>query len=182
MEQGRTTARLGRAATGVVCLAWALVAAPVRADEPVEGTQGTRFGFERLDLIDDGGGGWVNYDLPMVAARPEVTAWKWARQLQLVLRTPVPGFNVGFGVGSVSFQYDVRVTRAVSAFAGLNTAWLMPRSLTLGWALHLGPIRVALGVVFASTSRWSDIHWTVWSVLPVIGLGIGREEPSLARF
>ena len=175
---GRNATR-ARVAMGCVCLALGLGSATAAAQ--TDAPQETTLGFERFDLIDDGGAGWINYELPSIGARGDRAAYRWLTQVQLVLRTWWRGFNIGVSLDAISFQYEARVTGVVAAFAGVHTATLLPRGATIGWALRLGPIRVAVGVAVNSTTRWSDPHWTVWSVLPVVGIGIGRTDPSLAE-
>src|SRR5687768_11014413 len=97
---GSNAARV-RVAMGWVCLALGLWSATAAA-QASDATEETSLGFERFDLIDDGGAGWINYELPSIGARGGRAAYRWLTQVQLVLRTWWRGFNIGVSLDAIS--------------------------------------------------------------------------------
>ena len=136
------------------------------------------FGFDRVDLIAEDPGTWINYDLHYSGIFPTSTAVRFVTQVKVSWRTPVRGLYLGTSLSSISatLEAPLLLTERHGLFwtAGLQTRLFVPKGVTAGLAYRVGPVRVGAGVSVLSTASWSHLRWTQWSVLPTVGIGFGR--------
>lgn len=150
-------------------LAVALAVAPLDA-------RGAGFGLERVDVLAEDPGFFLNYELPTAttyAARP---ALRFVEQAKLVWSTPWRGLTIGTSLASQSLVYEHPLwLRGLSWTAGVQAQTLLPRGLLGGLAYRVGFVRVAVGVSLVSGASWSMLSgYGFWMVMPTLGLGIVR--------
>lgn len=134
--------------------------------------------LDRVDLVSEDPGTWVNYDLPVVGANSTATVLRFVEQLKLVWRTPVERLFVGTSIASQSLVYEhPLLEKSLFLSAGLQTKLLLPRGITAGLAWRAGYVRLGAGVSVLSSASWSNLNWTRWSVLPTVGVGIAFAPP-----
>jgi hypothetical protein len=148
----------------------ALVTAAVLAAEP------TGVSLERLDLLSEDPGQWLHQELPRLGADALTPTVRFLTQMKVVWSTPVRGLGFGVSVGSQSLVYEYpllpRANLALSV--GMQTRLLLPRGALLGVAWRTGPLRLGLSLSVFSEATWSRVDYSYWTVLPTLGLGIGR--------
>ena len=130
--------------------------------------------FERVDLISEDPGFWVNYDAPRFSSSPRVAVLRFLFQVKPVFAMPIDGLKVGISLSSQSVVYERPLARSFHWNLGLQTSLLLPRGFTAGVAWWGGPVRVGLGVSAVSSATWKRPDWTVWEAIPTVGLGVGR--------
>jgi len=136
--------------------------------------QGGSFGVERVDLLAEDTGTWINYDLPDATTYPTAAALRFVEQIKVVWHTPWTGVSVGTALGSQSVVYEQPLLPEyqLSWSAGVQTALLLPRGALLGLAWRPSRFRIGVGVSFVSSATWVRPDWSVWSILPTFGFGI----------
>lgn len=134
------------------------------------------FGFDRVDVVAEDPGTWMNYDLPMGTSYPPSLAIRFLSQVKPVWTTPVEGLTIGTSLASQSVVYEQPLWKQAGLYwsAGLQTQLLMPRGALAGLAWRRGHFRIGAGVSAVSGSSWARPDWTTWSFLPTLGFGIGR--------
>ena len=137
--------------------------------------------FERVDVLSEEPGMWVNHELPMVGASPLTVGVRFLEQVKVVWATPVPGLGIGTSVASQSVVYERSLLARydVSWSVGLHTKLLLPRGVFGGLAWRWRRLRVALGVSLTSSASWARLDWSHWTVVPTVGLGVGRRRDAL---
>lgn len=156
----------------VVLFAALLGASPARAI-------GFGFGFDRVDVVSEDPGHWLNYDLPTVSSYPLRPAFRFIEQIKLVLTTPADDLYVGMSLASQSavLERGVPGVPGLHWTVGLQTRAFLPRGIFGGLAYRTGRLRFGLGISAASAAAWSNLSWASWALLPTIGVGIGRVHP-----
>lgn len=132
---------------------------------------------ERVDIVSEDPGTWVNYELPMAGVSPITAGVRFLEQVKVVWTTPVPGLAVGTSYASQSVVYErlLLPRQGISWDVGLQTKLLLPRGVFGGLAWRWWRLRLGLGVSLTSSASWAHLDWTHWMVVPTLGLGVGRE-------
>jgi hypothetical protein len=159
-----------------VILALLTLAASPEAVGVLEAPAAPSFGFERVDLVAELPGTFVNDDLPELAVDPVTIAVRFVEQVQVVFRVPVAGLTVGASLAAQCVYYAVPIpgVRGLELQLGLQSRLLLPVgfSASVGW--RIWRVRVGLGVVAATTASWDNLNYDHPYVLPTLALGIGQ--------
>lgn len=159
-----------------VILALLTLAATPEAAGVVEAAEAPSFGFERVDVVAELPGTFVNDDLPELAVDPVTIVVRWVEQLQVVFRVPVAGLTIGASIAAQCIYYAVPIpgVRGLELQLGVQSRLLLPVGLSasLGW--RIWRVRVGLGVVAATTASWDSVNYDHPYVLPTLALGIGQ--------
>ena len=110
------------------------------------------FGFDRVDLLSEEVGTFLNYDvleLPLYPLKPVV---RFVEQVKVVFRLPWKGLFFS---------------------GGLVTRLLFPRGAIAGVAYRTGLFRFGLSVSAFTSGSWSAPGSFQLSVFPSLGVGIG---------
>lgn len=148
----------------------ALFALPAQADD---------FGFDRVDLISEDTGLWLNHELTSAGAYPTRAALRFVTQVKVVFRLPgLEGLRAGASLSSqsVSLERPIELGFVPDGFywhAGLQTRLLMPRGVFGGVAYRWKRLRIGAGVSALSGASWATPTWASWTVVPTLGLGVG---------
>ena len=147
----------------IVWLALAANAAPV--------------GLDRLDVLSEGSPTWINQELPRVSTTGRFVAVRFVEQIEPVLFLPVEGLTVGVSMRSIRLHWERQLPGADPLFlgGGVLTSLFLPAGAQIGAAWRPGKVRVGVSLCALSSASWSRRDWTVWHVLPAIGLGVGRD-------
>ncbi len=131
--------------------------------------------FDRVDLVSEDPGTWVNYDLPLAPVYALPAGIRFVEQIKPVFTLPWEGWYVGASLASQSVAYERSLLPSANLFwsAGLHTRLLLPRGVHGGLAWRWGVMRLALGVSVTSEATWARPSWRQWSVLPTVGIGVG---------
>ncbi len=137
-------------------------------------------GFDRVDLISEDPGTWINYEVSTFGTYPTRPILRFVTQVKPVWTTPWEGITVGTSIESQSVVYEAPLLadQGISWSAGLQTKLLMPRGVTAGLAWRGGNFRVGLGVSAVSESTWARPGFRSWTILPTLGVGIGPKADS----
>ena len=149
-------------------LTLALAISPLRA-EPLPASP-----LQRIDLLAEDPGTWLNDELPAVLAGPARPGLRLLEQVKFVWNTPVPRLTIGTSLASQSVAYDRPLFGLENLTVGLclYTRLLLPRGVYADLAWHRGPLRLAVGLSALSNASWARPQWDWWRFLPVIGIGI----------
>ena len=133
-------------------------------------------GLDRVDLLAEAPSTWLNHELPRAGHSPRTAALRFVQQVQPVFYTPIDGLTVATSLSAQTLHLDhALVPRAgLSVGAGLQTQLLLPTGLLADVGWRQGPLRVGVGVSALSSATWRRPDWTVWTALPAVGIGIGR--------
>lgn len=157
-------------------LAIALTALLLQTAEPAEGPS---FGFDRVDVISEGPGTWLHYDVPLITAYPAATALRYVEQVSVVFQLPVKGLYAGAAISGQTLVYEGALMEQLGLrwTAGLQTRLLFPTGLQAGLAWRHGRLRVGLSLSAFTDGGWAHPQGFAIQVLPTLGIGIGREYP-----
>ena len=138
--------------------------------------EASEFGFDRVDVVSEDPGVWLNYDLPTIGSYPIRPALRFIEQIKLVLTTPAEDLYVGLSLSSQSvvLEREIPGVAGLRWTVGVQTRALVPRGGFGGLAYRIGVFRFAAGASVASAAAWANLSWTSWSILPTVGIGIGR--------
>jgi len=141
---------------------------------PVADAAGVR--FQRVDLISEVPGTFVNYDLPMFAMNPVTSGLRWVEQIQVVVDLPVDGLSTGLSLGAQSLFYEQPLVESagLSWGLGLQTDLLLPKGFLADASWRYKRLRIGLGGCITSGATWANPNWSAWQLLPTVGVGIGR--------
>jgi len=147
---------------------------PMSAVMILVAVQAGGFGVERVDLVSEDTGTWLNYDLPDGLTYPTGFALRFVEQVKVVWKTPWPGFSIGTSIASQSIVYEKPLMPEYQLFwsGGIQTVLLLPRGVLLGVAWRPGMFRLGFGLSMVSSATWRRPAWNSWTVLPTVGLGI----------
>ena len=136
--------------------------------------------FDRVDLISEDPGSFVNYELAAAPTYPTKAAIRFVTQVKPVFEIPrVEGLTVGVSISSQSVVYErPLLVDGLHWTAGVQTALLMPRGALGGVAYRAGRWRFGVSVSALSGSTWARPSYGQWTVLPTVGVGVGR-KPTL---
>lgn len=145
-----------------------LIAAP--------GARAADLRFQRVDLISEVPGSFVNYDIPMAAMNPVTTGLRWVEQIQVVVDLPVDGLSTGLSLGAQSLFYEQPLIEGagLSWGLGLQTDLLLPKGALADVSWRWKRLRLGLGGCVTSSATWAHPDWSVWQLLPTVGVGVGR--------
>lgn len=154
----------------------AVAEAPAPAVEAPAVSTGPSLAFDRVDLISEDPGTWLNDDLPMVKVNGIATALRFVTQIKTVIQLPVENLYLGLSLQSQSLAYEAPLVKGGAFFwsVALQTRYLMPTGAFAGLAWRCSRIRLAAGVSAASSASWARPNWSHWSVVPTLGIGVGR--------
>lgn len=140
-------------------------------------TPAPSFAFDRVDLIAEDTGTWINYELPVIGASTTTSAVRFVEQVKVSVSLPVEGLYAGASIQSqsVSYEWLLAPRWGLGLNAGLHTKLLLPRGLFLTGVWRVWRTRVAFGVSVTSATSWARPDWSSWVVLPTVGFGLGRE-------
>lgn len=149
-------------------LALALAADPAAA--PPEWSPG----FDRVDLISEDVGTFLNYDVLETTLYPLKPAMRFAEQVKVVFRLPWTGFSAGASIASQSLTYEFPIgPKGLFLTGGLVTRLLFPRGVIAGAAYRVGRFRFGFSLSAFSSGSWSAPGSFQWTVLPSLGVGVG---------
>lgn len=133
--------------------------------------------FDRVDLISEDPGTFVNYELAGAPTYPTKAAIRFVTQIKPVVAIPrVPGLTVGVSLSSQSVVYERPfLVEGLHWTAGVQTALLMPRGALGGVAYRTGRWRFGVSASAISGSTWARPSYGQWTVLPTVGVGVGRK-------
>lgn len=145
--------------------------------------QGASLHLQRLDLLSEVPGSFVNYDLPMARVNGVTTAMRWVEQITLVVDLPVEGLSTGVSLGAQTLWYERALAPKAGLFAGagLQTDLLLPKGAVMDLSWRWSRMRLGLGVCATSGASWRAPSWRAWDVLPTVGLGLGRRQVTRAE-
>ncbi len=137
--------------------------------------------FDRVDVVSEDPGLWLNYDVPYAHVYWPRTGYRFLEQVKPVWRIrALEGLHLGVSLRSQSLVYErsLGVGHGLYWTAGVQTALLLPRGALGGLAWRRGHFRLGVGVSLLSSATWARPEWTHWQLLPTLGLGVGPEaEP-----
>lgn len=154
-------------------IAWLAVASAIAAP---------RFGVDRVDVLSEDPGLWLADEAPRLGTATSSSALRFVEQLKISWQLPVDGWFVGTSLASQSVVVERPVwtlshadpASGLLVTGGLQTKALLPRGALVGVAWRHGPVRVGLSLNAVSSASWARPDWTVWRVLPGLGVGFGR--------
>jgi hypothetical protein len=151
-------------------LTLSLVAAGLTLAAPVR--------LDRVDVLSEDSGTFLNYEVPMALAYPPMTAVRFVEQVKVVLSLPVSGLYAGASIASQSLSYEGPLWRSEDGrglfwTASVHTRLLMPYGAHAGVAWRFGFMRLGLGASASSEASWARPAWSEWRVLPTLSLGFG---------
>ena len=142
-----------------------------------------KFRLERVEIVSDDTGLWLNYDVPMLGAHPLMTGVRLLEQAQLVWALPVEHLKIGTSLESISVSYERGFNVDLGGgdlgwYGGATTRLLMPRGAMAGVAWQKKRVRLAAGAAATSASTWARPGWRVWTVVPTLSVAIvtGKAE------
>jgi hypothetical protein len=135
--------------------------------------------FDRVDLISEDPGLWLNYDVPLADVYWPRTGYRFLEQVKPVWHiAAVEGLYVGASLRSQSLVYEGSLGLGHGLYwtAGLQTALLLPRGALAGLAWRGGPFRIGVGVSLLTAATWSRPDWSHGWLLPTLGFGVGPAQ------
>jgi len=131
-------------------------------------------GFDRVDLISEEIGSFLNYDMLELPLYPTKPAMRFVEQVKVVFRLPWQGLYAGASIESQSLTYEHPVgPKGLFLTGGVVTRLLFPRGVIAGAAYRLGMLRFGLSVSALTCGIWSAPGSFQLTVFPSLGLGIG---------
>jgi hypothetical protein len=138
-------------------------------------------GVQRVDVLSEDPGLWLNDEAVRLGDATSTSAIRFVEQIKLVWLLPLDGLTIGTSLASQSLTFEqpvlVVAPEAAAGLAisgGVQAKALLPRGLHAGIAWRHGPVRVGLSVNALSSASWARPDWSVWRMLPGVGVGIGR--------
>ena len=141
-------------------------------------TSAAELRLDRVDLISEDTGAWINYEAPGLLAYPTRGAVRYVTQVKPVLALPVEHLYLGLSIHSQSLVYERPFTEGseLTWSAGVQSALFFPRGALAGVAWRHGPVRLAVGVSAVSGGTWARPGGVAqWDVLPTVGVGLVRK-------
>ena len=136
--------------------------------------------LDRIELLADDPGTFLNWELPMLGARPGITLVRFAEQVQPVWHTPWDGWTVGTSLSTQSLGYAQALgpSAKLGWRAGLQTRLLLPSGVvsTLWWRGE--HIELAGGISLISDASWRRPSWSSWQALPTASVSLVRPSPD----
>jgi len=135
------------------------------------------FGLDRVDVLSEGSPTWAHYELPRLTTAGRFVAVRFIEQIEPVLFLPAEGLTLGVSMRAVRVHWERTVLGTDSLYVGggVLTTLGLPNGGQIGAAWRPGRVRVGVSVSALSSASWRRRDWTVWHVLPAVGLGFGRD-------
>jgi hypothetical protein len=131
-------------------------------------------GFDRVDLISEEIGTFLNYDVLEVTLYPLKPTMRFVEQVKVSFRLPWSGFYAGASIASQSLTYEWAVgPKGLFLTGGVVTRLLFPRGVIAGAAYRVGNFRFGFSLSAFSSGSWSAPGSFQWTALPSLGVGIG---------
>jgi hypothetical protein len=138
------------------------------------------FGLDRIDVLSEDPGTFLSSDVPKIGRSTTVAGIRFVEQVKPVFTTPVDGLLVGLSLATQSVYYEQPVWRGLGLTGGVQTRLGLPRGVLMGGYLRTGPLRLGVGANVLSGATWTRPDFTVWRVMPGVGVGIGpRRHPRM---
>jgi hypothetical protein len=135
-------------------------------------------GFDRVDLVSEEIGTFLNYDVLELPVYPLKPALRFVEQVKVVFRLPWQGLYAGASIESQSLTYEHPVgPKGLFLAGGLVTRLLFPRGVIAGAAYRVGLFRVGLSLSAFTSGSWSAPGSFQLTFFPSLGLGIGVPAP-----
>lgn len=131
------------------------------------------FGFDRVDILSEAPGTFLNWDLPMFGVEWQVKTLRFLQQVTVVYRLPWEGFHMNLSIATQSLTYEHRIAGGLFVTGGVQTRLLFPSGANLGVAYRVGVLRVGLSASMTTGGSWSGPAMFVPQFLPALGIGIG---------
>ncbi|HEY8207378.1 MAG TPA: hypothetical protein VIG99_07855 [Myxococcaceae bacterium] len=158
-------------------LALVLAAEPETAS-PAPAAPSWSFGFDRVDLISEEIGSFLNYDVLEVRVYPLKPVLRFVEQVKVVFRLPWTGLYVGASIESQSLTYELPVgPKGLFLTGGVVTRLLFPRGAIAGAAYRVGNFRFGLSLSAFTSGSWSAPGSFQWTFFPSLGFGLGFGGP-----
>ena len=136
------------------------------------------FRLDRVDLLWEDPGAVVG-SLGVARDRSTtVTAIRFVEQVKPVIATPVEGLSIGVSLASQSVVYEQPILGGLGLTTGVQTRLGLPRGAILGAHLRVARLRLGASANLLSGATWTRPDWSVWRIVPGIGIGIGARRPS----
>ncbi|HVE83429.1 MAG TPA: hypothetical protein VND93_11300 [Myxococcales bacterium] len=160
-------------------LALALAAEPQATPAPAPpAAPAWSAGFDRVDLISEEIGTFLNYDVLELPVYPTKPAVRFVEQVKVVFRLPWQGLYAGASIESQSLTYEHPIgPRGLFLTGGVVTRLLFPRGAIAGVAYRIGSFRFGLSASAFTSGSWSAPGSFQWTVFPSLGVGIGTGGP-----
>ncbi len=148
----------------IVLLALSALAAPV--------------GLDRVDVLSEGSATWLNDELPRFSTTGRFVSVRFIEQIEPVIFLPPEGLTVGLSLRAIRLHWERTVLGSDSLYVGggIQTTLLLPNGAQMGAAWRPGKVRIGFSVNALSAASWSKKDWSVWHLMPAIGLGFGRDK------
>jgi len=169
----------------LLAAAFALAGSPAEGTAPappaaVPGPHWRGLGFDRVDVLSEDPGLWLNYDVPMLGASPLIPALRFFEQVKVVFRLPWESVyaSASFESQSVTYEMPIRAVPGLYVTGGIQTRLLFPRGFLVGVAYRLGALRIGASMSALTAGSWTDPLALSPIVLPTFGIGFGPEPYS----
>lgn len=148
---------------------------PPSGDDPPPASPAPAFGFDRLDLLSEDTGAWLNHELPRLGVTARAGSLRFLTQLKPVFTLPYRGLYAGLSISSQSLVYEHPLKREWGLYAtgGLQTRLLFPRGVLAGVAWRHGYLRLGLSLSAFTGGSWAAPGDFTWTFLPSLGIGVG---------
>jgi len=131
-------------------------------------------GFDRVDLISEEIGTFLNYDVLELPVYPIMPALRFVEQVKVVFRLPWQGLYAGVSIASQSLTYEHPIgPKGLFLTGGVVTKLLFPHGVIAGAAYRAGVFRFGLSVSAFTSGSWSAPGSFQLTFFPSLGLGIG---------
>lgn len=131
-----------------------------------------QLGVDRIDLIAEAPGTFVNFDVPNALVAPTPGAVRFVEQVQLVMTLPIEGLYVGASLSAQTLSFETPLADGFFVTVGVQTRLLLPVGGYGGLAWRWRWMRVALGASAFADASWARLTWNRFTVVPTLGFGI----------
>jgi hypothetical protein len=130
--------------------------------------------LDRVDLLSEAAP-WVRQDAPRLGAAPGITTARWFAQVTPVASVGPAVVGVSLGWQWVGLRAPLVPERVIWADAAIVARGMLPVGGRVGVAWRPGRVRLGVSLAALSGATWVRPSWRSWSVVPTLGLGIGRD-------
>lgn len=133
-------------------------------------------GFDRVDLLSEEIGTFLNLDLAELPVYPVKPAVRFVEQVKVVFRLPWRGLYAGASIESQSLVYESPLQvgpKGLYLTGGLVTRLLYPRGVLGGVAYRQGMFRLGLSLSIFTSGSWSAPDNFKVFMYPSLGFGVG---------
>lgn len=134
-------------------------------------------GFDRVDILSEGSATWLNNELPRSSTTGRFVTVRFIEQIEPVIFLPPDGLTIGLSLRAIRLHWERPIFDSETVFVGggVNTTLLLPNGGQVGAAWRPGKVRLGLSINALSSASWSRKDWSVWQVMPAVGVGFGRD-------